>query len=210
MSTHDDDDPGVQLPRQADAEERYWAHRLEEFQAKSLSDIHAAAEKWAGTISSLVGIFGIAGLIKGRDEIDKLSENTKLAVAILVGIALLLAFIAIYKAAKAAQGVTSEVTTVAEFREKYEQAAKDAANNLNWSRRLVIPATLSLAVAVGVTWFGPAKDAEEKAAVVVVAKGGAASCGNLVDQGGSLSLETDTGVTPIRDAVSVTPVDACP
>jgi hypothetical protein len=198
------------MAREADPEERYWHGRLEELQAKSLTDVHGAAEKWAGTIASLVGIFGIAGLIKGRDEIDKLTQNTKLGVAILVGIALLLAFIAMYMAALAAQGVTSEVWTVGDFEQQYNNATKVAADRLKGSRLLVIPATLALAIAVGLTWFGPAKKAEGENSAVVVRQGGAAVCGQLVQQGASLSLATDAGAVPIEDALGITPVSACP
>jgi hypothetical protein len=198
------------MAREADPEERYWAGRMEEFTAKSLTDIHGAAEKWAGSISALVGVFGIAGLIKGREEIDKLSDDTKLAVAVLVAIALLLAFIAIYMAALAAQGMTARVWTVADFEREYKEATAAAAGRLKWSRLLVIPATLALAIAVGLMWFGPADASNDGTSVVLVRQGGAAVCGQLVDEGGSLSLETDEGTVPIEDATAVTPVDACP
>jgi hypothetical protein len=198
------------MARPAELEERKWNRRFEEAEEASLTNIHAAAEKWAGTISALVGVFSIAGLIKGREDIDTLSDGTKLLVAILIGIALLLAFIAIYKAALAAQGVTGRVWTVAEFDEKYKKAVEDAAGRLKWSRLLVIPATLVLAIAVGFTWFGPTKGANKETSAVVVRRGGAAVCGQLVQQGGSLSLSTDSGVVPIKDETDVVPVSVCP
>ena len=88
----------------ASPEDREWANLADELKFEALPQIRSAAEKWTTTITSLTGVFSLITLIKGREDITDLKFEYEVAVAICLGVALLLAFVAIRQAALAAQG----------------------------------------------------------------------------------------------------------
>jgi len=193
--------------------DRQWEHKRAELLAQALPNIRSAAEKWGATIAALTGILGISSFLGGRDELAKLSENTRLAVGVALALAALLAVIATYLAALAAQGTPETfVGTTDGFRQRYENAVKEAAKKLKTSRGLTVLALLPLAAAVGLMLFGPSKqDDDEGQAVVVVSRDGAPVCGTLATgTDGELSLEQGGQPATLEHVTSIVAVDACP
>jgi hypothetical protein len=193
-------------------EDREWERRRAELVAKALPDIRSAAEKWGATIAALTGVLGVASLIGGRDELAKLTDETRLIVAGALGIAAVLAALATGLAALAAQGTpqVAEGSTSA-FRTQYENAIKTAASRLGLSRTLTIGALLALVVAVGFMLFGQGKPSDGAQAVLIVRDDGAPACGTLVRGGeGELELMVNEAPESLDDVMSITLVDSCP
>jgi hypothetical protein len=193
-------------------EDREWERRRAELVANALPDIRSAAEKWGATIAALTGVLGISSLIGGRDALAKLTDDTRLIVAIAFGIAAALAALATILAALAAQGTPQTATgSTAEFRTKYEKAIGNASSRLGWSRALTIGALLALAVAVGFMLFGDSKPSEDTQAVVVVREEGTPACGTLSrSEGGELELTVNDNPESLDAVTSITPVESCP
>jgi hypothetical protein len=199
--------------------QRKWQDLIEVHQYNALPPIQSAAEKWAGTISTLTGVFSIAALVKGNDDIGTLTETTQWVVGGILAVALFCAFLAILCAALAAQGIPKTFTAQENpynnpdtFRDYYLEETRKAASRLNKSRFLVIPATALLAIAIGITWFGPTTPLSSATTVLVTQRAGSVICGELVDGEGNLSLKNEQGETPseLSDVAALDIIDACP
>lgn len=198
----------------ASPEDREWANLADEFKFEALPQIRSAAEKWTTTITSLTGVFSLIALIKRREDITDLKFEYEVAVAICLGVALLLAFVAIRQADLAAQGNPTQIYNNPDQLEAQNGAAiEDARNKLQSSRVLVVPATLLIAVAIGITWFGPTDAATSSVSAVAIRQTGTTMCGVLsTDSSGNLLLATNTSgsPTPLEDTVTLNIVDQCP
>jgi hypothetical protein len=193
--------------------ERAWANRADELKFEALPQVRSAAEKWTTTITSLTGVFGLVALIKGREDITELRFGYEVAVAICLGIALLLAFVAIRQAALAAQGDPKKIyNDPVELEQQYDSAIQDARNKLRSSRFWVVPATLLIAAAIAITWFGPTDDTSTIHALAI-RQTGTATCGVLsTDASGNLLLTSAAGTSPtaLEDVLALNIVDQCP
>jgi hypothetical protein len=201
------------IPGNADPIDPKWEQKAKELQFTALENIKSAAEKWATTISSLTGLLGIITLIKGPEDINGLTPDYQAYVGIALATTLLCAFLSIYYAAIAAQGIPSEIwANGRSLRDASQLAAKEAARRLSISRKLVIPAVLALAVAVGLTWFGERTSKADSTAAIVVQNSGAVMCGELtVGEQGNLQLKpTDKTITELNDVATLSIVDRCP
>src|SRR5947209_7437330 len=185
-------------PIQAGPSDLQWYQIAQQTKLNALSEIRGSAEKWGGTIGALTGVFSIVALIKGREDITALTTAGQAIVGILLLLALLLAFLATLFAAFAAQGIP--ITTLAAnnpraFQRQYENQARMAGQWLHWSRLLVAPATLCLALAIGFTWFGPTKAAVPGHTVVIATeKSGAVLCGDVLSKkNGDVYITTGAG-----------------
>lgn len=192
---------------------RRWDKLVADLPFQELPNIRAGAAKWAGTISALTGVSTVVGLIKG-DEIGKLTHAMQYLVAVVIFLALALAVAGIYLAAIASQGSPRLMWTDAlSYRTFSKRQARDAVEQLRWSRRAVLGAVLLAACAILLIWFGPkASPTEIKA--MVIRKAGTVSCGTLVtDATGNLSLKPKQGnPQPIglNDVGTLTIVSTCP
>lgn len=207
-------DENSQQPRPADAEERMWQNRLEHDQLAALPNIRASAEKWAGTIASLTGVFGIAAFVKGRDDIYELTEGARNGVVGLVVLALIAAFVAIFFAALAAQGTPKKTFSgTPNYKDLYSSEVDTAARQLRNSRIATIVATALLAGAIGFMWFGPTAKSDSTTRAVIVQRSGATVCGIVTTQAdGALAFASSTGgaAAPLTDVASFTTVEKCP
>lgn len=203
------------VPRPASPSDRHMQRRFQELQLKSLSRIRATAEKWAGSISALTAVFNIVVLLKGREDVSELPGIAQALVGVALLVALICAFVAIYQAALAAQGSPMGVYSgAANFRETYMRETERAARQLWWSRLFVIPATLALALAIGITWFWPIPAAERRVSALAVQRSGALACGRLVaPAGGGVTLQASTAdgrTVAVPDIVAASPIGKCP
>ncbi|MDQ2745107.1 MAG: hypothetical protein M3Z66_22810 [Chloroflexota bacterium] len=196
--------------------DRQWAQLAQQAKVDALSDIRASAGKWGGTIASLTGIFSVIALIKGRTDITALVTWAQVLIAVLLLLAVTLAFAAILLAAFAAQGIPVKsiaVNNPRAYQQQYEDQAETAATQLHWSRYLVAPATALLAVAIGVTWFAPTSTPTGPT-VLITEKSGAVFCGSLATNATSGMVLLQPGVVstrliPIGAVASITTVSGC-
>jgi hypothetical protein len=68
------------------------------------SSVRSSAEKWIAGVTALYGLFGFSGLVLGKDGLTGLPFWGRLVAAVLAGLGLLLAAVAIRKSYRAAYG----------------------------------------------------------------------------------------------------------
>jgi hypothetical protein len=198
-------------------EDLRWKKRVEDATYNALPNIRAASEKWAATISAVTGVFAIFALVKGRDDITKLSHGWEIAVASILAGATLLAVRAILLAAVAAQGTPARLRIdVSSVRELYERAARAAADELRYSRILTVLATLLVATAIGLAWFAP-EPAEGGPSNVLAfgTDGRVLACGTLSTTKARALAITPPGADKPQTLLpaalrAIVPVDDCP
>ncbi|MEV0175620.1 hypothetical protein AB0I00_31470 [Streptomyces sp. NPDC050803] len=178
--------------------------------ADELVRVRESATAWrnglAGLITALVGF----SLIRGRSDIGQLTPAWARAVGVLLLLALAVGTAAAFAVLRAAHGRpnivvmrAAEPAAVAAHGE-----ALRSARSLRAGIALSLVCLVLLTGAVGVTWYGPEKDA----ALLRVRQPGGTVCGKVVRTGaGSMTLEHNGVRTTVRlrDAVSVEPVKAC-
>jgi F0F1-type ATP synthase membrane subunit a len=198
----------VHIPPEADndPEDEFWQRQLQNRIVTALSDVRSAADKWVTTISALTGVFAIAAIIKGPSDFTKLGGVAEWAVAILLGLATILAFVAIYLAALAAQGVPQEVSTGTEgFYGIYRRWVNEAAGRLKWSRIITVVVAVLIAIAIATTWVGTPQAGAPS--YLMIQKAGTVACGTLgKDSAGTLTINNVKAV----DIQSIKPINSCP
>jgi hypothetical protein len=206
---------GYQLePAHVEPHDLVWEERQEQLQLEALDRVRAVAEKWTASIGALFGLFGALLIVRGRTDIAQLSSDYELLVAIVLGLGILSAAVAVGFAAFAAQGTPSNVQWPGgpDLRTWTHTEAVKAKGRLFWSRVATAAAMLLVLGAIGLTWFGETDAAGPN--VVVVSPAGAVLCGELVRAGGTLSVRPSGGeavaVGKEASAASVTVVPKCP
>ncbi len=102
------------------SEDREWQARARQLTLNSLYDIRAVAGRWAATIGSLTGVLSLVALAAGPRTVDQLQLGWRIAVGVLVLIAILAAAWATWAAADAAQGrVLTTLSTYARIRDDF-------------------------------------------------------------------------------------------
>lgn len=203
-------------PRAASLADRKWQSRADELVFDEYPRIQAVAEKWAGTIGALTGLFSIAVLVKGPQDISKLPLGFKILAGVFLGGALVAAFFSVYRAALAAQGTSRraylDATTLPNL---YHDAAERATSHLWWSRRLAVVAVIFIILTIALTWYVPPENPTAVPVnVLVVQRSGSVECGVLraSTQGKPvLSLEVSGQPSiPLTNITTLITTTACP
>lgn len=206
-------EPEVIGPGEVGPDIQRWEKRLADLETEELSKVRAAAEKWAATLTALLGLAGTVLIVRGAEEISGLSDGTKIAIGVLLVIAFVAAVVATVLTAYAAQGTPKnlEWPTAASLREWEHKQAKTAKSRLFHSRWISLVAVLAIAIAVAVAWLGEAAESSGSKVLFTPATG-KPLCGSLVNAAGGLELEIgDKHVAlppgPYDNTISV---DSCP
>jgi hypothetical protein len=192
-----------------------WEKKAAELEFNALANVRGTAEKWAATLTAILGLAGTVLIARGAAEIDKLPDGTKIGIAILLAAALGAAAYATYRAALAAQGTPEVLKWPNGFKlRKWElDRAKKAKEHLHQSRQFTFVALTAIVLAVGLSWFGPkAESSSEGSKVVLTPATGQPLCGALVNSSTGLELEVDKArvALPPGPYDNVVPVDDCP
>ena len=195
-----------------------WAQRADELEFDALTRVRATAEKWAASLAAILGVAGTVLLVKGRGDISTLTTGYQVLVAVVIFAALVVAVVATFYAALAAQGTPQDVKwpSGAKLRDWERQQSLSAVRRLKTSRLLAIVAIGLVVLAVGLTWFGEANPPSATPATVLVLREAAEPlCGELAagDTAGEvrLSSQSTPAVTLAADDIaSVIPVSGCP
>jgi hypothetical protein len=176
-----------------------------------LPRVREAATAWrnglAGLLAALVGF----GLVKGRSDVGQLADRWAGVVGLLLAAALLAGAVGALLLLRAAHG-RPDVTATRDLLSARVADHVEAASSvraLRWGIRATLACTLLLTVAVGFTWYGPAK---AKPAVQVSTPTGTL-CGQVVRLAhGTLVLKTKAGevATDLPAALTLQAVDSCP
>jgi hypothetical protein len=194
-----------------------WEERSEQLEFEALTRVRAAAEKWAASLTAILGLFGTVLLVKGRDDISKLTVTFQVLVGLVLLAALVTAAVAAYLAALAAQGTPEEVRWPSgpALRQWEREQALLAKGRMKTSRRVTGITLALLVAAVALTWYGPPDDEESGQNVLVVPAAGAPVCGKLrlgparmleVQPAGGASALVLTG----SQVATVTALEECP
>lgn len=193
-----------------------WEEKADQLEFDALTRVRSAAEKWAASQAAIIGLLGTIMLVKGREDIGELTTLNQVVVALLLAGALLLALVAAYLTALAAQGTPEQVQWPSgpRLRAWEREQALQAKKRLKLSRILTVLTVACLVLAVAVTWFGDAKKETSSPSVVVLRADGAAVCGELAaGADGALTVKPAKGEPlPVTgsDVSSLTAVDGCP
>lgn len=217
----------VRAGNPATIEDARWALLARDLEFASLGRIRSTAAKWAATLGSITGVFGIVTLAKGPEDISKVEGawrfpwwgaqvSWKILVGTAIGLAVACAVLAIYLAATAAQERPAKFRfTGQEVRRLHRERAADAAQDLNWSKFLTLSAVALLAIGIGITWYATPKEPTLTSSVLVVQTTAEATCGTLQpSQRGSVAIIPVGQKTPTTIAVSdirlLTAIAKCP
>jgi hypothetical protein len=187
-----------------------WDEAATKYAIESLERVRGSAEKWVGTISTLVGLFGAVVVIGGPEALTDIgADGTRYAVFITLGVAAVLAGAAIILGALAAQASTRlwdnwNGTTF---------AAYIARNGNVAARQLAASRWLGAAAAAAVlgggllgTWSAldrPTTESDDH--LLVVSDDGTVTCGTLTSSNGKLRLD----LRPVADVRQVIVVPKC-
>jgi hypothetical protein len=214
-------------PGRATITEAKWDKLAEDLQFTALDSVRATAGKWTGTIATLLAIFGIVTLVKGPEDVTKVTgtwgpgrlPNAAIEtwILVLLGLTVALAASATLLSASAAYGLPRSFRFVgASVRRLHREEAAKAARRLFWARWAAIGAVLCLSVAIGITWLNTPPKPESPTKILLLDKNGIRACGDLLPGTslGQLSVleegEKQATQVAVTDLTSVGTIASCP
>ena len=201
----------------ASPRDRRAARAARELLTGELPRVRAGAVAWRNGLGALLaGLIGF-GLIKGRSDVTQLQPVAAVVVGALLLAALIVGSVAAVLLMRAAHGrpwavsVRQVVDSTAEDPDEAGRLAEADASTraLRWGVVLFFGCTALLCAAVGLTWYGPAKD---KPRIEVRLTNGSVPCGDVVSvAAGKLTLKTAQGqiVVDLAQAIGLNAVDSC-
>lgn len=139
-----------------------------------LTIVRTRAEKWLGGITALTGLLTTAIVIQGPQSATDLPEDWRIAVGILILLALAALVVGVYNAYQSAYGDPTKldeipeqpISTLAQRLQRSRQKGADAAmRQLSTAVAATILAVALLATAIALTWFAPAESSSDKDSV---------------------------------------------
>ncbi|GAB3847474.1 hypothetical protein ACFPIJ_41735 [Dactylosporangium cerinum] len=184
-----------------------------------LQAVRAAADKWTAGVVALIGLVGLVVPAVGRDAIRGLEPWAQWLAGLAFAAALGCAALAIARAYQAAHGwpvtrLVDDNERLREWYERYQGRAVLAVDRLRQAVRAAVATVAVLAVAVGVTIFGPDTPAASTP-VQVTRPDGSVTCGVLLAStadGAVRIRRADSGDVDVltgADLVRVKPVKTC-
>lgn len=149
-----------------------------------LTSVRGAAEKWAGAIGTLIGLFTLSGLVKGPDDFAKVNPAWQPAIPVLLGVAVVAGLLATLLAARAAYGLPKVAwLTGSLYAEDQTSAAATSARRLLMAIVAGVVSFALMAASVGIIWFAPR--AASSASLSLLTTSTMVACGELKSLGRS-------------------------
>ncbi|MEV4137331.1 hypothetical protein AB0J72_34795 [Dactylosporangium sp. NPDC049742] len=188
-------------------------------QEGQLQAVRGAADKWTAGVVALIGLVGLVVPAVSRDAIRALEPWAQGLTGVALAVALGCAALAVARAYQAAHGwpvtrVVGDDQALRDWYARYQGRAAQAAGRLRQAVRAAVATIAALAVAVGVTVFGPEAPASSDP-VQVTRPDGSVTCGVLLAStaDGAVRIRRadsgDVAVLPAADVVRLKPVTAC-
>lgn len=205
--------PPVGLPTPlALAEDEAWSSLV----ATQLTDMRKTAESWRTGLVALIGLITTLSLVKGPEDVNGLDQGVAYAVGLLLLLALACAAVGAWTSLTAAYGRPSIMTREA-FHDlggidgyRLEMARKSA-SNLRLAQVATVATLIFLALAVGLTWYGPRFTS---VTLYVESKSRPNICGKLMSSRDGYMVLKPSASQAVRvdmpDLAKVTAVEKCP
>ncbi len=188
-------------------EAAYYEARLDELRRGQLRTVQASAGRWSALMTGVLGVFGTVAFAGGLSTVDKLDGPYDVVAKVLTTLAAATAVAAVVYLARASGGLRLDDLAFPSGRALMNREVRLAAEARALLRtgRWFAAATgaLVLAGSVLVLWAPVAAPGPSK---VLVRFPDGAVCGAPARVGGQLTV----GGRPLRDAVEIVPVEACP
>jgi hypothetical protein len=194
----------------------YWEQRANDLSRTSLDTVRASATAWAGTTTTLIGVFGTVAVVKGPDTLAQLAGVTRDVVTGLVIGAAVIASVSVLATAYASRGPTKRFAPLTGLRlalwtRRTTRNARKAL--LVGQATAVVSAVCILAAGITAAVGTGNSAASSDTSYLVRTSGGALQCGVLARSGGELVLENGSGAVLLAlssGVADVTPVPSCP
>lgn len=168
----------------AELADREWAREARSLSWTALTAIRSSAAKWAGSIGGIVGVFTVAALVKGRDDVSELTPSFRWAVISILLLGLAATLVAMYSANEAAAGRPVDVWQSGEsVRAAYLKTGEEAAARLRLAQILTAWGAVLVVIAVVVLWTGTEKSPDPTNLVQLTRTDGTTVCGTLESDG---------------------------
>lgn len=208
--------PHDPTPSAAEVRERL---RLAEEATTALKRVRTTAENWKTGMTGLIALVTGTLLFKGRDNIAAYDTWVRIGLGVLTGLSLLFGVLALLRFLTAAHGKPEAVSAQSVIDEggvyvRDVKLAAAALKDLDVARPLALTSAALLALALGLSWYGPARPSTPPAFAKVTFDEEKTACGTLVAQNGTttelkVAGEPDARRIPTSGLVSVVLVAAC-
>lgn len=140
--------------------DRRWAAKARDLELEALPNIRAAAERWAASLTGLLGVVGLAAVIEGAKTFDGLKQPWQFLGELAFFAAAVVALIAAVFAVRAAGEVTPKVFLPGgdSLRKVSSGAVEKAVNRLATSRTLAAIAVSLVLLSSMMLWWGASDD----------------------------------------------------
>lgn len=188
--------------------DQLWEQKAIELQVEALPQARKSAERWAATVSAVIGAASLAAVVKRPEDVSTLTGWGQSAVAAALLVAVIAAVTAVISAATAAQESLTRLRpfTGDVLRQWSEEEVQKVKGRLLLSRVASVAAVIALVAAAAVTWFGPRQPTA--GTFRVIESSGTTYCGTpLESHQGALRLKTGAVVhsIPLNAITLVTP-----
>ena len=157
--------PNVQ--RRPSRDDAKWAERAAGLQFVALSRVREVADKWRGGLTAMTALVATATVGTAPFVGDRIDHDIKVALAIVVAVALLLLCVATWQAMRASFGVPDKIAANGEaLRAWHIEEIGKAKSQLACAQRATVLAVLALTVAAGIGLFGSTNSSDKKPAPV--------------------------------------------
>ncbi|MFI0405827.1 hypothetical protein [Actinomadura sp. 3N508] len=191
-----------------------WALMAYEMQFQQLDAARKQAESWRTGLTALTALLGTVLIVKGRDSFAELTPPFRWLIALLLGAALAMLVWATMLVVRAVAGPPGEKIILSGEALKAWTAAEVAhiATAIRAATRLTLGGVCAIALAVGLTWLGPAE--KPTSSLVQVEHDRGRLCGELIgaDQRQLViknSRSKRTELVPLTTVVTMTSTSRC-
>lgn len=184
---------------------------------KEQSLIKRSAEKWIAGVTALFGLFGLGGLVVGKDTVASLQLPGRIATGVALLVAVGLAATAVILSYRAAYGWPKVVDLredkkLSDWYAARQGYASRAANFLKLSVCFAGGALVALLAAVAFVWYMPGSTPTPL--VKVTFTDGSSACGQLINSSadGHITVQASDGAIldrPVAELVKSVGVTAC-
>lgn len=192
----------------------FWSSKAADAHHNLLGTVQDSAGKWQAAIAAFLGLYASAGFVLGPDKLSALPVQGDLRIGLLAayGVAGVCGVAAVVLANLAAQGIpqilTARAITGADMQRLTSARAVAARCRLGWAIRLAGVAGLMI-IAISATLLVEGEQASRHPHFTVITKNGA-YCGELLNEGGRLTLQLPDGERIPPAGSSLIPVGSCP